>query len=30
MGRSRALSGEYAPDLARAEGSSIVNEPGEY
>ena len=25
----RALSGGYAPDLARAEGSSIVDEPGE-
>ena len=24
-----ALSGGYAPDSARAEGSSIVNEPGE-
>ena len=24
-----ALSGEYAPDSARAEGSSIVDEPGE-
>ena len=25
-----ALSGGYAPDSAKAEGSSIVNEPGEY
>ena len=25
----RALSGGYAPDSARVEGSSIVNEPGE-
>ena len=24
-----ALSGGYAPDLAKAEGSSIVDEPGE-
>ena len=24
-----ALSGEYAPDSAKAEGSSIVDEPGE-
>ena len=24
-----ALSGRYAPDSARAEGSSIVDEPGE-
>ena len=24
------LSGGYAPDSARAEGSSIVDEPGEY
>ena len=26
---SSALSGEYAPDLVKAEGSSIVDEPGE-
>ena len=26
---SRALSGGYAPDSAKAEGSSIVDEPGE-
>ena len=25
----RALSGGYAPDLVKAEGSSIVDEPGE-
>ena len=25
----RALSGEYAPDSMEAEGSSIVDEPGE-
>ena len=25
-----ALSGRYAPDSARAEGSSIVDEPGKY
>ena len=24
-----ALSGEYAPDSAKVEGSSIVDEPGE-
>ena len=24
------LSGEYAPDLARVEGSSIVDEPGKF
>ena len=24
-----ALSGEYAPDSAKAEGSSIVDKPGE-
>ena len=29
VGRSSALSGEYAPDLARAEDSLIVDEPGE-
>ena len=29
LGRSSALSGEYAPDSAREEGSSIVDEPGE-
>ena len=28
VGRSSALSGMYAPDSARAEGSSIVDEPG--
>ena len=26
---SSALSGDYAPDSAKAEGSSIVDEPGE-
>ena len=29
MGRSSALSGEHASDSARAEGSSIVDEPEE-
>ena len=28
--RSSALSGEYAPDSTTAEGSSIVDKPGEY
>ena len=27
---SSARSGEYAPDSARVEGSSIVDEPGEW
>ena len=29
-GSGSALSGGYAPDSAKAEGSSIVDEPGEY
>ena len=29
LGRSSALSVEYAPDSARAKGSSVVHEPGE-
>ena len=29
VGRSSALSGRYAPDSARDEGSSIVDKPGE-
>ena len=29
VGRSSTLSGGYAPDLARVEGSSIVDEPGQ-
>ena len=29
VGRSSALSVEYAPDSVRVQGSSVIHEPGE-